>query len=119
MRSAPTPPAPLSRFAITLPAAQPLAFSINDRDVALSADGTRLAYTAGDQAQLMVRALDQLEAVPLAGIANARAPFLSPDGRWIGFFDRLDEGVTTGPVPARRAEESVGERRRRPSRSAR
>ena len=81
-----------------MPPAQPLAFSINDRDVAISADGTRLAYTAGDQAQLMVRALDQLDAVPLAGIANARAPFLSPDGRWIGFFDRLDEGVTTGPV---------------------
>ena len=63
-----------------------------------SADGTRLAYTAGDQAQLMVRALDQLDAVPLAGIVNARAPFLSPDGRWIGFFDRLDEGVGTGVV---------------------
>ena len=102
-RPAPAPPLPVSRFAITLPPAQPLAFSINDRDVAISADGTRLAYTAGDQAQLMVRALDQLDAVPLAGIANARAPFLSPDGRWIGFFDRLDEGVTTGPVVQRGA----------------
>ena len=97
-RPASTLPTPVSRFAITLPPAQPLTFSINDRDIALSADGTRLAYTAGDQAQLMVRALDQLEAVPLAGIANARAPFLSPDGRWIGFFDRLDEGVGTGVV---------------------
>ena len=97
----PALPAPVSRFALTLPAAQPLAFSINDRDVALSADGSRLAYTAGDQAQLMLRALDRLDAVPLAGIANARAPFLSPDGRWIGFFDRLDEGVTTGPVTQR------------------
>jgi serine/threonine-protein kinase len=45
----------------------------------------------------MVRTFDQLDAVPLAGITNARAPFLSPDGRWIGFFDRLDEGFTTGP----------------------
>jgi serine/threonine-protein kinase len=97
-RFAPTPPVSLSRFAVTLPPAQPLAFSINDRDIALSADGTRLVYTAGDQAQLMVRALDQLEALPLAGITNARAPFLSPDGRWIGFFDRLDEGVGSGVV---------------------
>ena len=97
-------PSPIvSRFAITLPPAQPLAFSINDRDVAISADGTRLVYTAGDQAQLMVRAFDQLDAVPLTGIANARAPFLSPDGRWIGFFDRLDEGFTTGPVVQRGA----------------
>jgi len=98
MRSARTSSAPLSRFAIALPAAQPLALSINDRDVAISADGTLLAYTAGDQAQLMVRTLDQLEAVPLAGVTNARAPFLSPNGRWIAFFDRLDEGVGTGPV---------------------
>jgi serine/threonine-protein kinase len=91
-------PSPLARFAISLPQAQPLAFSINDRDIAIAADGTRLVYTAGDQAQLMVRSLDRLDAVPLAGITNARAPFLSPDGRWIGFFDRLDEGLTTGPV---------------------
>jgi serine/threonine-protein kinase len=96
-RSAPTPLPLVSRFSITLPPALPLAFSINDRDIAISADGTRLAYTAGDQAQLMVRTFDQLDAVPLAGITNARAPFLSPDGRWIGFFDRLDEGFTTGP----------------------
>jgi serine/threonine-protein kinase len=94
-RPAQTPPGPVSRFAVTLPPALPVAFSINDRDVALSADGTHLAYAAGDQAQLMVRALDQLDAVPLQGVANARAPFLSPDGRWIGFFERLDEGVTT------------------------
>ena len=94
---------PVSRFALMLPPAEPLAFSFNDRDLALSADGTRLAYTAGDQAQLMVRTLDRLEAVPVPGIANARAPFLSPDGRWIGFFDRLDEGVTTGAVVQRGA----------------
>jgi serine/threonine-protein kinase len=91
----------VSRFAITLPPAQPLAFSINDRDLAISADGTRLAYTAGDQAQLMVRTLDQLEPVPLAGVTNARAPFFSPDGRWIGFFERLDEGFKIGPTAQR------------------
>ena len=106
-RPAQAPPPAVSRFAITLPPAQPLAFSINDRDIALSADGTRLAYTAGDQAQLIVRALDQLDPAPLAGIANARAPFLSPDGRWIGFFDRLDEGLTTGPVVQRGAMKRV------------
>jgi serine/threonine-protein kinase len=102
-RPTPAPSPAVNRFAITLPPAQLLAFSINDRDVAISADGTRLVYTAGDQAQLMVRSFDQLDAAPLAGIANARAPFLSPDGRWIGFFDRLDEGFTTGPVVRRGA----------------
>jgi eukaryotic-like serine/threonine-protein kinase len=93
----------VTRFAITLSPAQPLSFSINDRDLALSPDGTRIVYTAGDQSQLFVRAFDQLEPAALAGIVNARAPFLSPDGRWIGFFDELDEGVTTGPVVRRGA----------------
>jgi serine/threonine protein kinase/Tol biopolymer transport system component len=106
-RPTPAPLPAVTRFAIALPPAQPLAFSINDRDVAISADGTRLAYTAGDQAQLMVRAFDQLDAAPVAGIENARAPFLSPDGRWIGLFDRLDEGLTTGPVVQRGALKKV------------
>jgi serine/threonine-protein kinase len=106
-RPTPAPSPAVNRFAVTLPPAQPLAFSINDRDVAISADGTRLAYTAGDQAQLMVRAFDQLDTAPLAGIANARAPFFAPDGRWIAFFDRLDEGVTTGPVVQRGALKKV------------
>jgi len=98
MRSAQPSSAPLTRFAIALPAAQALGLSFNDRDLVLSPDGTRLVYTAGAQAQLMVRPLDQLDALPMAGIVNARAPFVSPDGRWIGFFDQIEEGLATGPV---------------------
>ena len=67
-------PDPVTRFAITLPPAQPIAYSINDRDLALSADGTRLAYTAGDRAQLMVRRLDQLEALCRSPGLITRAP---------------------------------------------
>jgi serine/threonine-protein kinase len=99
-RPAPTPPSAVSRFAIMLPAAQALALSGEDRDLNLSSDGTHLIYTAGPEAQLMIRAFDQLDAVPLAGIANARAPFFSPDGRWIGFFQRGDlkkVSMTGGP----------------------
>jgi serine/threonine-protein kinase len=102
-RALPVPAAAVSRFAIALPAGQTMAFSINDRDLALSADGRRVVFTAGPQSQLLVRALDQLQAAPVPGIINARAPFLSPDGNWIGFFDRFDEGVTTGPVAQRSA----------------
>jgi serine/threonine-protein kinase len=89
---------PVTRFGITLPPDQPLAVSINDRDLAVSPDGTHVVYTAGAESRLMVRALDRLDPQPLGGITNARAPFVSPDGRWVGFFDRLDEGVTTGPI---------------------
>ena len=97
-RGTATPPVPVTRFTIALPPAQAVALSVNDRDVALSPDGDRLVYTAGSQRQLMVRPFDQLDAVPLAGVTNARAPFFSPDGRWVAFFDRLDEGIATGAV---------------------
>ncbi len=94
------PVSPMVRFAVTLPADAQIALSFNDRDLALSPDGTRVVYTAGSRAQLMVRAFDRLDPLPLAGVTNARAPFVSADGRWIGFFDRLDEGLTTGPILA-------------------
>ena len=83
--------APVTRFVLTLPASQPLAQSFNAPDVALSPDATHLAYTAGLQSQLMVRALDELDAVPLEGVTGARAPFFSPDGRWVGYFDQGGE----------------------------
>jgi serine/threonine-protein kinase len=88
----------VARFAINLPADQQLAISFNDRDLAVTPNGTQVVYTAGAESQLVVRALDRLDPMPLAGTANARAPFISPDGQWVGFFDRLDEGLTTGPV---------------------
>ena len=83
----------VARFGISLPAAQPIAISFNDRDLALSPDGTHLVYTAGAESQLMVRAFDRLDASPLAGITNARAPLVSPDG----------QGTVLRP-PGRRAE---------------
>jgi hypothetical protein len=73
------------RFVMTLPAAQPLRIQFPDRDLALSPDGTHLVYVSGD-GHLMVRAMSQLETVPLGGITSARSPFFSPDGRWVGVF---------------------------------
>ena len=104
LMSAPAGTKPQSmRFAIVPPATQPLATFGPDRDVAISADGTRIAYVAtiGGQRQLMVRAIDQIEAVPLRGITTPRVPFFSPDGKWIGYFDGALElnkvSVTGGP----------------------
>jgi serine/threonine-protein kinase len=90
-RPAPAPAAPVTRFLLSLPASQPLAQSFNAPDIALSPAGTHLAYTVGLQSQLMIRALDRVEAAPLVGITGARAPFFSPDGRWIGYFDQAGE----------------------------
>jgi serine/threonine-protein kinase len=90
--------APIVRFGITLPLDEQLALSFNDRDLALSPDGTHLVYVAGADAQLTVRTFDRLDPQPLEGITNARAPFVSSDGRNVGFFDRIDEGLNTGPA---------------------
>jgi len=57
--------------------------------IALSPDGTRLAFVAADadgRSLLWIRSLDALEARPLPGTERAYAPFWSPDGRFLAFF---------------------------------
>ena len=56
--------------------------------MALSPDGTQLAYVArqnGNQ-QLYLRAMDSQDAKPIPGTEGAVNPFFSPDGQWVGFF---------------------------------
>jgi Tol biopolymer transport system component len=56
--------------------------------VALSPDGTHLAYVArqGGTQQLYLRAMDSLAAKPIPGTEGGVSPFFSPDGQWLGFF---------------------------------
>ncbi|HLK17392.1 MAG TPA: serine/threonine-protein kinase, partial [Bryobacteraceae bacterium] len=74
------------------------------RNFVLSPDGHYLVLAAAEQGAsttLWVRALDSLDAQPLAGTEDATYPFWSPDSRWIGFFshDKLKKiAVTGGPV---------------------
>jgi eukaryotic-like serine/threonine-protein kinase len=105
MRPAPQPPVLATRFAIVPPPALPLAVSGTFRDIALSPDGRQLVYRSGGfptaGGPLMVRALDQLDARPLAGVTNAREPFFSSNGRWMGFFDGAElkkVSLTGGPA---------------------
>jgi serine/threonine-protein kinase len=86
----PVPPKPQPmRFAIVSPAGQPLAPGGADRDIAISADGTKIAYivVGGGQRQLVLRSIDRIDGLPLRGVENARVPFFAPDGKWIGYFD--------------------------------
>jgi hypothetical protein len=82
----PTAPRPVTRFTITLPPGQQLAAS--GADLALSPDGSHLAYVAiqGGTQQLYLRAMDGLEAKPVPGTEGAVEPFFSPDGQALGFF---------------------------------
>ena len=108
---------PVTRFAISLPAGQSLAF-LDSPVVALSPDGTRLAYVAtqGGIQQLYLRAMDSPEAKPLPGTESATAPFFSPDSQWVGFFagNRLKKisvsggaAVTLCDVPAPQPSEAL------------
>ncbi len=57
--------------------------------LALSPDGTRLAFVASSapgRSHLYVRPLDAADAQLLAGTKGASAPFWSPDGKFIGYF---------------------------------
>ena len=56
-------------------------------DVAISPDGTRLAYVGrrGSTQQLYTRAVSDLEVIPIPGTEDAVSPFFSPDGNWVGF----------------------------------
>jgi Tol biopolymer transport system component len=97
------PSLPLARFPIILPTG--VIFSNPSWAlVALSADGSHLAYTANQR--LYLRTMDRLEAIPIRGTegadgAAARGPFFSPDGRWIGFWQdgQLKKVAITGGAP--------------------
>jgi Tol biopolymer transport system component/predicted Ser/Thr protein kinase len=90
----------VTRFTITLPPGQQLAGLNDGPAVALSPDGTRLAYVAvkGGTQQLYLRAMDSLEAQPILGTEGAVNPFFSPDGQWLGFFarDKLKKVAVSG-----------------------
>ena len=60
--------------------------------VALSPDGTTLAYVVGDggSGQLYVRTLDEFEPRAISGAENVHTPFISPDGEWVAFVSGPD-----------------------------
>ena len=53
--------------------------------LALSPDGSRLAYVGGPRAQILVRQRNQLHATAIPGSEGAESPFFSPDGQHVGF----------------------------------
>ena len=84
-----SPPRSVIRLAVVPPNGIPIIPSQGDADLAVSPDGSRVAFVNVEQGtlRLYVRALDQLNAVRLDSDGPARFPFFSPDGAWIGFFD--------------------------------
>jgi serine/threonine-protein kinase len=80
-------PAHVVRYAMAFPEGE--AITGWHKRIALSPDGTRLAYIgeAPDGArQLWIRQRDQLNATPLPDTRWPESPFFSPDGEQVGFF---------------------------------
>jgi eukaryotic-like serine/threonine-protein kinase len=82
------------RFGIAAPADQPYAISGPERSMVITPDGSHIVSihggTLGGGGQMMIRGLDQIAATPMRGLTAVRAPFVSPDSRWIGFFEAGD-----------------------------
>jgi Tol biopolymer transport system component len=87
---------PTLRFEIATP-------PTDDPSIALSPDGTQLAFVANRDRvpMLWVRSLDDIENRPLSGTEGATFPFWSPDGRSIGFFagEKLKRIDVAGGTP--------------------
>ena len=69
--------------------------------LALSPDGSRLAFLGDTLFRIWVKRRDTLDAVPLAGTEGASSPTFSPDGQWIAYVAdghlkkvRADGGVS-------------------------
>jgi Tol biopolymer transport system component len=98
------PSRPQVRLALDLPEDQ--RFTIFNRGVvAISPDGSRVAYAANQR--LYLRAMDQASATPIPGteaplVQNApRSPFFSPDGQWVAFYQegQLKKVSVNGGAP--------------------
>ena len=87
-------PAAVSRWTISLPPETrvdlpgPGGKFDYSNTVAVSRDGTQIAFSVIDrenQVRLFLKS-GAATPVPIPGTDNARAPFFSPDGQWLGFY---------------------------------
>jgi len=80
LRSPTQQPPKVIRFSIAAPAS-PQGVGI----IAISRDGSRIAFVGGSQREIYVRAIDQLEARSLVGTEDSSSLSFSPDGEWISY----------------------------------
>ena len=104
---APGPPTPL-RLSIPLSANQQVSMS-DDSMLVFSPDGSSLVATVTQEGRrwLVRRRLGETSLERIEGTEGARAPFFSPDGKWLGFIagDMLKKVAAEGGRPFALAEQ--------------
>jgi len=83
------PPAATDITSLSVSLPQGVNLALRDSlPLAFSSDGRSLVFMAekGGVEQLYLRAMDQLDALPIQGTEGGVSAFFSPDGQWIGFF---------------------------------
>lgn len=99
-----------SEFSINLPEVPTLGGQ--ERVLAISPNGDRMVFVAGQSAQLYVRDIGDADARVLPETEGAESPFFSPDGEWIGFFSnrQLKKVAVAGgsPVPLAESQSNRG-----------
>ncbi len=93
----------LLQLGVPLPDDMTLDGGVEQRYMALSKDGSTIAYVGRKEGstQLYLRRLDEAEARPISDTDGAHNPFFSPDGNWLAFFSSgtLRKVSTKGGVP--------------------
>jgi serine/threonine-protein kinase len=96
------PPPRVSRLEVASSGSSALSVGYNDRDLAITPDGSHLAYVGNRGTQIFIRALDALSPVAVYTGRRLNGLFTSPDGQWIGFREGAGTlkkvAVTGGPA---------------------
>lgn len=89
----------VARPSVTLPDGSSL--FMFEQGLAISRDGTRIAYRAQPGQMLYIRGVDSDAAIPVRGSELSESPFFPPDGQWLAFFSgaKLRKVPVTGGAP--------------------
>ena len=83
----PEPPEAVVRFTPPVDSAEEIAPAVSDIGrMALSPDGSTLAYIGRARGELLVRRFAELRAIAIPNADNATTPFFSQNGRQVGFL---------------------------------
>ena len=102
----------VAHVSIDLPGEGRLSIPDPSYGIAISPDGNLLAFPVGsfDATQLYLRYLNRQEASLIPGTLGASAPFFSPNGNWLGFFQntKMMKVAVAGGTPIELAKSEPG-----------